>query len=512
MSKSLCTKAACAILFYWTALSICKNDLNAQVLSIGDFTLFSGPNGAGTTLIGSSITINGGSVGAYKLVQTTGNATINANIYSGDKVIITNSNIVNGRITAANSSASPGAILSVGSSTSITGNIDVNGNVVIGGGNVSGIVTIPAGNTYSGPAPTGGIVYGSPSLPTLPSMPAPTVFPAAGATNITGNQTITPGSYGNVIYSGNKTLTLNGTGVYVFNSMAWTGNSNKLVFDFQNNPSGQFYIYIHGNADFGKLSSSLTHGGSASRIYLETHGNGSGASIAGNSFIIANGSSGAGSKWMGTAYAPYAGINIGSGTGSSTLTGTLISSTGVTVQSGVTVNYAAFSTCSPPDVNAGPDQPLDFTTATQLNGTSNTPGVSFSWHATNGGIITSDSNQAVITILTAGTYILTASTSPTCSSKDTVVVSSKVRNVIGAELLSIYLSYTDPNAPPPPPSQFFQIEGGYVMIDVIVNQGYYSYILNLLQTAPYGLIPPFGLNYFPDGQSVLISPNWQENW
>jgi hypothetical protein len=41
------------------------------------------------------------------------------------------------------------------------------------------------------------------------------------------------------------------------------------------------------------------------------------------------------------------------------------------------------------------------------------------------------------------------------------------------------------------------------LIDVIVNQGYYNSILSLLQTAPYGLIPPFGLNYFPDGQSTF---------
>jgi len=87
-----------------------------------DFTLLSGPNSPGTTLIGSSITINGGKVGAYKLVQTTGNTTINADIISGDKIILTNSNIVNGRISAAanypNLPISTGTILSVGSSTS----------------------------------------------------------------------------------------------------------------------------------------------------------------------------------------------------------------------------------------------------------------------------------------------------------------------------------------------------------------------------------------------------------
>ena len=146
MSNSFFSKAAFTSLFYCILLSIPTSDLKAQQLKISDFTLFSGPNGTGTTLIGSSIVINGGAVGARKLVQTTGNVTFTAgtNIHSGDKIILTNSNVVGGKITAANSSLSTGTVLSVGSSTNISGNIDVNGNVVIGGGTVSGKVTIPA--------------------------------------------------------------------------------------------------------------------------------------------------------------------------------------------------------------------------------------------------------------------------------------------------------------------------------------------------------------------------------
>jgi hypothetical protein len=125
-------------------LSFFYESSKGQVLIPSDFTLWTGPDGTGTTLIGSSITINGGRVGARKLVQTTGNVTfIGANIHSGDKIILTNSNIVGGLITAANSSLSTGTILSIGSSTNVSGNIDVNGNVVIGGGTVSGKVTIP---------------------------------------------------------------------------------------------------------------------------------------------------------------------------------------------------------------------------------------------------------------------------------------------------------------------------------------------------------------------------------
>ena len=130
---------------------------NAQP-NISSFVVYAGSGGTGTTtpptgygvFIGSSITVTGGKVGANSFVQTSGNATINADIHSHGLVSITNSNVVGGKITAANSAGAIGTILSVGSSTNISGNIDVNGNIVIGGGIVSGRVTHPVGTTYTG--------------------------------------------------------------------------------------------------------------------------------------------------------------------------------------------------------------------------------------------------------------------------------------------------------------------------------------------------------------------------
>jgi Subtilase family/Secretion system C-terminal sorting domain/MBG domain (YGX type) len=480
--------------------SLCDS-LKAQQLTISDFAMFSGNGGAGTTVpsspgygvqIGSSITINGGSVGSYTLVQTTGNAAINANIYSGGKVSITNSNIVSGKIAAANSGALSGTILSVGSSATLGGNIDVNGNIVIGGGTVSGTVTHPPGTTYSGPAPAGGNVIGAPTLPTLPALPAITNFPAAGVTNITTTQTIAPGSYGDITLGGNKTITLNGVGIYIFKSVHFSGNSNKFIFDFKNAPTGNFSVYIQGDADFGKLNANMSNGGDASRIYTEIHGIGNTTSIPTYAFIIANGSSGGGSKWMGTVWTPYAGINIGSGTGSSTLTGALWSGTQINFQSGVTFTYAPFTFCNPPNADAGLDKPLDFSPQTTLTGSSTTAGVSFSWQAINGGIITSSPNAATITVSVAGSYVLTVSSAANCLAKDTVVVTSRLKSVIGSELQSIYDNHTTS-------SPFFVISGDSVMIDVIVNDGYYTSILNLLQTAPYGLT-----NIISNGTSNFI--------
>ena len=209
-----------------------------------------------------------------------------------------------------------------------------------------------------------------------------------------------------------------------------TGNSNSITFDFSNTP-GNYTIYIRNYADFGKSNATVAGGGNASRIYMEVQGDGTGTSIAGNSFVIANGSSGGGSKWLGTVYATAAGINIGSGTGSSSLTGAFWSKKAITLQSGVTVTYAPFNPCTPPDVVAGigttlftpiDSIPLDFTGHTTLTAKSNTTGASFVWQASNGGKITSRKcKYCNDKVEAAGTYIVSAyTTDPNCVSKDTV--------------------------------------------------------------------------------------------
>src|SRR6187431_3008708 len=322
---------------------LAAQDLYKYVLLFSDQQ----PNGTGITLIGSSITINGvsstgfkGTVGAYKLVQTTGNTTIKAHILSGDKVSITNSNIIQGNIAAGNSSGSTGTVVSIGSSVSLTGNIDSKGNIVVGGGTVNVL------GTYSGPTPSNPVIGHSPQVAALPTMPAPKNFSAPPTNNITGNTTLTYTAdtvkSGNIIFSGNKTLTLVNPGVYVFNSFQWSGNSNKLIFDFNGSTSGIFYIYVKNNADFGKLNSSVANANaatSASRIYIEVQGDGTGTSISGYSCIVANGSSGGGSKCQGTIYATNGGISCGAGTGSSSFTGALYSTKTISIQSGVNFIY-----------------------------------------------------------------------------------------------------------------------------------------------------------------------------
>ena len=245
----------------------------------------------------------------------------------------------------------------MGSSANLTGNIDVNGSIVIGGGTVSGIVTHPSGTNYSGPNIGTRNRIGVPAIPTLPSLPTPAtipVFQQGSPFNFSTTQTVFPGfSYGDITLNGNKTLTFSGPGVYVFNSIKNSGTANNFVFDFKG-LSGTIKIYVSGNVDLNKINASIIGGGDASRVYLETQGKGTASNPV--AFNIANGSAGNSSKWVGTVYAPYAAINIGSGTGSSNITGALWSGTQVNIQSGVEIMFAPFIFCTPPTANAGPDQ------------------------------------------------------------------------------------------------------------------------------------------------------------
>ncbi|HYM95300.1 MAG TPA: hypothetical protein VET23_14270, partial [Chitinophagaceae bacterium] len=374
---------------------ISVNTLFAQQTQITDYVIFGGKTASGQTApvspgysaqIGSSCNIQGGITGSYNLVKSTGNLSISGNIYSGGIIQLANSNIVTGRLSAASSS---GKVISVGSSANIGGNIDANGNIVVGGGNVTGTVTHPSGTTYTGPVPGGGNIIGIPNLPILPNMPIINVFAAASSTNISNTQTITPGSYGNVTLGGNKTLTLSGTGIYVFNSIKNSGTANNFVFDFKNDPTGQIKIYVWGDVDLNKVKTSILNGGNETRIYLETHGSGSTSSNGTVAFNIANGSAGQASKWVGSVWAPYAAINIGSGTGSTNLTGALWSGTQVNLQSGISMIFAPFIFCTPPTANAGANQSTCSNIGTaSITGASATNQTGVSWSTSGTGTFT----------------------------------------------------------------------------------------------------------------------------
>jgi len=238
----------------FTSISSAQLSLRDLVIIGGDGSCPNGPNqtppsGCGV-FISSSAIVRSGSVSSYSFIKTNSDVIINGNIHSGGRADLGNNNNIGGIITVANSSSQSGSALLIGNNAILNGNIDVAGNINIGSSQVNGKVTHPSGTTYTGPVPKGGEVIDNPSIPALPQMPAITNFPSAGTKDITNSGAITPDKpYRNVKLNGNKTLTFSGPGTYVFNSIKNTGSINKLVFDFQDSPTGIIKIYVHGDVD-----------------------------------------------------------------------------------------------------------------------------------------------------------------------------------------------------------------------------------------------------------------------
>jgi Subtilase family/MBG domain (YGX type)/Secretion system C-terminal sorting domain len=420
----------------FSLLSVNPKFAHSQQLQISDFSVFGGigncPGGPGCTnplspgcaaQIGNGSKIMSGDVGSYTLVKSTGTVQFSGALRSGGKIQLGSYNSVAGKISAANTANATGTIFSCANNALLSSDIDVKGKIVVAGGTVIGKVTHPSGTSYTGPVPAGTEVIGTPNLPILPVAPPVTVFPAAGATTISSTQTILPGSYNKILLNGSKTITFSGPGVYVFNSITNSGSFNKFVFDFKNNATGEFYIYVHGNVNLSKLHVDIINGGSASRIYAETHGTGSPTSP--YAWLLSNGVlSGRYSEWKGTVWAPYAAIKIGGSTGNSNVTGAIWSRTQVDIKCGVTVNHAPFLLCSPPVASAGTDKVLTCTNpAALLIATSSVPGSQFNWVASNGGSIITGQNNDTLEVNTDGTYTVTV-TANGCSASDVAVVTS----------------------------------------------------------------------------------------
>src|SRR5258708_9649271 len=101
------TKARSWSVIFILLLNIIAFNSSAQQLNTSDFVLFGGSSGVEFS---SSTSVQGGSIGSYTLVKTNGNSTLNANIYSEGLVQLNNSNVVGGKITAANSNGLTGTI------------------------------------------------------------------------------------------------------------------------------------------------------------------------------------------------------------------------------------------------------------------------------------------------------------------------------------------------------------------------------------------------------------------
>lgn len=502
----------------------------AQQGSWKNYLLLSGNGGPGTTnpgalgygvvvsSSGSGCTMSGGIVGAYSMVRSSGVTNFNTNIHSRGQVMLGNLNTVTGRISAANVSNLGGTIFSAGLLSQLSGKIDVKGNIVVSSGTVSNTVTHPVGTTYSGPAPMANVTA-TPTLQVVPALPSVTPFPAAGVVNITNSMTLNPGSYGTMSFTG-KTITFNGPGTYVFSAINLT-NINTFNFDFQNTPNtsnGIFRIYVHGNVNLAKIYTNLLNGGSASRIYLETHGNGIGSPTGKDAFIIGNSTtipSGNG-RFYGTVWAPYAAASIGQGLSTCQYQGAILSATQVNVFAPSNITYAPFYDCANISANAGPDTTIVCGGPTlQLQGVASFANAQYAWSSSDG-VLGADSNTATPTIVQFGTFVLKV-TDPIsgCAATDTVSVGfvpcvvpgyeppagGKETNIIGPDLTWLNTTF-NPTNNTPPNEDIFVVRNDSVWVEIIYNDGMYTNLYSLITA------PPFNATQFIDngvGNRILTT-------
>lgn len=186
---------------------------------------------------------------------------------------------------------------------------------------VTGTVTNPGNLILGGGATVGAHVV---AIPDLPNLPAATAYSAGGANIQPGNNppapvTLTPGSYGNVILGSNTTLALT-AGDYYFSSFS-SGHGLRLNADVTG--GGNVRIFVVGAINLGDMDVTAI-GGNASNIYFETHFSGSNAFYAGG-----------GTDLLGTVFAPYGQIHLGSGSTTGSFQGDLWAGTSVYIEHSV---------------------------------------------------------------------------------------------------------------------------------------------------------------------------------
>lgn len=137
---------------------------------------------------------------------------------------------------------------------SLSGGVQIGGNVGAENANVGGscptdgIVTSGNGGVIQGQNPPNQYVAISPPLvpPAPPPIPNPT--PTNNAASIPSNNTLNPGTYGNISLSGQNTLTLT-PGVYYINSLTLTGQATVNI-----NPPGQVTLNVQGTGQSTPVS------------------------------------------------------------------------------------------------------------------------------------------------------------------------------------------------------------------------------------------------------------------
>jgi hypothetical protein len=310
----------CSLLFIGLVKTGKSQAPAAPTFKLTDFAVWGGSASSSAYNSSQGITITNnvsitGNMGSNHLVDAKNNLTLKGSILSGNGISIKNNGQVTGDLFAAKNAANfkDDAISGV-NNISFVGNLTAKGKISLKNNiSIKGKVAVPApaSTNYTGPVPTGGIVTVF-TMPELPSMPNNTPFDSqVGTTNITNPlQPVSPGIYRKLALTGNKTLTFNGPGNYIFYEVDNGSSSNKFVFDFKNTSTGTINIFIVKDARWGRLSVSTKNGNFPARINTEVHG--SGSTFGGFSFDLQGPASmPAGSyAWLGNVWAPNGAISV----------------------------------------------------------------------------------------------------------------------------------------------------------------------------------------------------------
>jgi hypothetical protein len=332
--KSLITvKTAFLLMAVFTAVqSFSQAPAFYRRLPIGDFAVYA--EGGHPSMMDSAvygvllrkkIIINGGHVGSNFFVNVLDSGTYHGNFFSGERIKVGNANTFNGNFHINNAAGVAWPVLradqfnkfGITNPAPSGGLIASRGNVQIGPNSiVNGPVFLTPGYNYQGPPPTNGVLTDTSSLPIMPLLPYVTPFPPFSGNNIVNTTTnLAPGNYGDLILNGAtlRTITFTTPGTYVFKSINLTGK-NVLNFLFPTGTKG-YRIYVHGDVNLGQVNTKtdgnfVLNNPLAARIFMEVHGGVTGSN-GGFAFRLLDAAPPNESNWVGTVYAPFAGIQVG---------------------------------------------------------------------------------------------------------------------------------------------------------------------------------------------------------
>ncbi len=200
------------------------------------------------------------------------NAIVDGDILGNGNVQLDKGSLVLGNIAAGNSVTLQKSVFVAGDVTA-AGHVDLKSGATVGG-------TI---TEHGAPESFGGTVL--PPINSFAFDPDQDVTTVAGATT-----TLLPGSYGKLSLQANNVLNLS-AGEYFFESVKAEGGLH-LALDVS---GGEIAVFVAGSVELRKDLDADVFGGTASNVYLETHG----------SFNLDKDS-----EWYGTVFAPYEPITL----------------------------------------------------------------------------------------------------------------------------------------------------------------------------------------------------------